>query len=297
MIKEFNLTKFLMGLCAIMVFMVLASQLNADEDMPGFIDIDLPDVGEPKVEVNLTGALFSLAANMLGNEEPETSEFLANLKAVRVRIYDRVSLGDKTLEQASEYYTKQLKKAKWEIMAKIREKDANIGIYSLMKDDTMTGIVVLVGKPQQFTVVNLVGEIDITKLAQLREITGIELDIPEIDMKKRKDIPERKERQRSQKQDEAIQSFLNDDSSRAIALLEELDEAGMSNEMDYALMAFIYNTRGEIDKSYKSLAKLYEFRDFHDISSELYEKAEKTSFDKPEFSKQAKKTSKININT
>lgn len=147
----------------------------------GLIDVDYPPASEAKVEVNLTGALFGLAAKVLKKDEPEVADFVAELKALRVRVYENETLGAKTLKEVMEFYDQQLRKKKWEVLIKVREKDerTTTGVYTLTKQDIVSGLVVVVVDPKETTVVNLAGKIDLAKLGELDKLTGVELNLPD----------------------------------------------------------------------------------------------------------------------
>jgi tetratricopeptide (TPR) repeat protein len=247
--------------------------LAADEPkLEGLIDIDFPGAGEAKVEVNLAGALFSLAAKIVGKDDPEAAELLANLKSVKVRIYDEVALGGKSFDEVMSFYKQQLEKTKWEIMARVKDKESTVGVYALVKKDTVSGLVVLVGNPKEFIVVNLAGNIDLAKLSEIDDITGIDLNLPDnLDFKKRP-TPEQKKKQEEQKK-KATSSFFDGNPDRAIALLEELQEAGIGSDVDYGLIAVLYHSTGSLDKSYYYLGRLYESQHETDISNAFYKKA------------------------
>ena len=198
-------TKWHVNLVVLIACVSLVSISNAQEELKleGLIDIDYPEVGEAKVEVNLAGPLFSLAAKAVGDEDPEASEFLASLKAVRVRIYDQAALGGKSFDEVLGFYKKQLQKPKWEVLARVKENESTVGVYSLTKgkEDIISGLVVLVGNPKECVIVNLAGEIDITKLGKISEAAGNILGLPKINLDEMKSSPEQKKEQKEQKQE------------------------------------------------------------------------------------------------
>ena len=177
-------TKWHVNLVVLIACVSLASISTAQEELKleGLIDIDYPEAGEAKVEVNLAGPLFSLAAKAVGDEDPEASEFLASLKALRVRIYDQAALGGKSFDEILEFYKKQMQKPKWEVLARVKDKASTVGVYSLTKGerDIISGLVVIVGNPKECVIVNLAGEIDITKLGKINEAATKMFGLPGI---------------------------------------------------------------------------------------------------------------------
>lgn len=197
-------TKWHVNLVVLAACVSFVSISTAQEELKleGLIDIDYPGAGEAKVEVNLAGTLFSLAAKAVGEEDPETAEFLAGLKAVRVRIYEQAALGGKSFDEVLEFYKKQMQKPKWEVLARVKDKQSTVGVYSLTKKekDIISGLVVIIGNPKEWVIVNLAGEMDVTKLGKINEAAGNILNLPEIiDVDKMKLSPEEKKEQKEQR--------------------------------------------------------------------------------------------------
>jgi len=193
--------KWHVNLVVLIACVSLASISTAQEELKleGLIDIDYPEAGEAKVEVNLAGPLFSLAAKAVGDEDPEASEFLASLKALRVRIYDQAALGGKSFDEVLEFYKKQMQKPKWEVLARVKEKESAVGVYALTKGDVISGLVVIVGNSKECVIVNLAGDIDVTKLAKISEAAGNILGLPKINLDEMKLSPEEKKEQKEQR--------------------------------------------------------------------------------------------------
>lgn len=257
--------------------------LVAEEEskLEGLIEIDYPYAGEAKVEINLAGTLFALAAKVVRGEEglPEASEFLANLKAVKVRIYDQAALGDKEFGEVLKFYEEQLKKEKWDMLARVKEEDSRVGVYLLTSGDIVSGLTVLVGEPEEVVIVNLAGKIDTAKLSQIHKITGVdflELSEPLRFVKKSPEglqqlklkkvlrmlgpmqLPPEKEKKQKELRAQAIKElFWEDKPERALPLLKELEEEGLTDRADYVLMGMIYYLNGAEEKTRHYVNKAY----------------------------------------
>ena len=260
----------------ILIFFVstgfMITSLTASAAKPktgGMINIDHPDIGEAKVEVNLAGALFALAAKAVGEDDPEAAEFLASLKSVKVRIYDKSSFGSKSPDKVK----KQLKGENWEMLARVKEQNSKsiVSVYSLMDEDVVSGLVVLIGDMSQAIIVNLAGEIDLTKLSEIDKLTGGVLGLPE-ELKIKTLSPKEKKRGKEQKE-KALKSMFDGDPNRAIEILAELEAEGISSRVDHALMAMLYHSTNAPDKAYYHLGMLYELSGYSEISTALYKKA------------------------
>ncbi|MCD6507584.1 DUF4252 domain-containing protein [Candidatus Poribacteria bacterium] len=235
------------------------------------IEIDYPKAGEAKVEINLEGALFSLVAKAMKKENPDLSEVLSSLKAIKVRIYDRTSLGGGDLNEVLKFYEEQLSRTRWQVLTRVREEKSKIVVYSLTKEDTITGLVVLVGNPEEVVIVNLAGKIDLTRLSELDRITGVDINLPDLNIEE-KTLPKRKDKGGNRRK--AIRNLFDGDLESALAHLQKLEREGINNAADYALMALLYYSLGDLGESYRCLGKLYEVENLKDISSVFYRKAE-----------------------
>ena len=243
-------------------FMLPALSAAEEESrIEGMIEIDYPFAGEAKVEVNLAGTLFALAAKVVRNGEPETSDFLANLKALKVRIYDKAALGEKGFDEVLKFYEEQLKKEKWDVMARVKEEDSKVGVYSLTKGDIVSGLIVLVGEPDEVVIVNLAGNIDVTKLSQIDKLTGVDLHLSDLNIEKK--LPPDKQKKQEEQRGKALKSFWDGKPDEAIAILEGLEKEGINNRADYALMAVLYNSIGAVDKSSDYLGMLRMLKGLH----------------------------------
>lgn len=243
-------------------FMLPALSAAEEESrIEGMIEIDYPFAGEAKVEVNLAGTLFALAAKVVRNGEPETSDFLANLKALKVRIYDKAALGEKGFDEVLKFYEEQLKREKWDVMARVTEESSKVGVYSLTKGDIVSGLIVLTGKPDEVVIVNLAGNIDVTKLSEIDKLTGVDLHLSDLDIEK--ELPPKEQKKQEEQREKALKSFWDGEPDEAIAFLEGLEKEGINNRADYALMAVLYNSAGAVDKSSDYLGKLRKLRGLH----------------------------------
>jgi len=146
----------------------------------GMIELDCPYAEKTKFSINLGGFPFFLAAKVMGDKDPEVSELLASIKAAKIRIYDRTALGEKKIQEVLSFYKEQLRKPEWEVLVSVKDKESTVGVYSLAKGDIISGLVVLVGGPDELVVINLAGKIDITELSEVGEIAGVDLNLPEL---------------------------------------------------------------------------------------------------------------------
>jgi Domain of unknown function (DUF4252) len=138
------------------------------------------------VDVSLDTGLLALAARFLGDkdaEEARVKAMLTGLKGVYVRSYEFGA--DGAFGQADvEMIRRQLSAPGWSRMAGVRSKRdrADVDVYVWLDGDRIGGLGILATEPRRFTVVNIVGAID---LDQLRGLEGFGL--PRLDLEKDKD--------------------------------------------------------------------------------------------------------------
>lgn len=136
------------------------------------------------VNISLDPALLGLAAGFLDSSDPEdaaTKELIAGLKGIYVRSYtfDR----DFAYPSAQvELVRKQLAAPGWQRLVQVNStKDhTHVDIYVSVDRGVANGLAIIASEPREFTIVNIVGSIDLAKLHRLEGKFGIpKLDLPE----------------------------------------------------------------------------------------------------------------------
>ncbi len=158
----------------------LLSLAQDNEKIEGLIDIDYSELGSPKVEVNLSGSLLSLGIEAIPKDKSELKKFLADLKAIKVRVYDKGRLIGKNVDNVIKLHDDILAKNKWESIARINDNNTKVNV-SLLKNKDKEGIVsgmfVFVESPNEIVIVNIAGNIDIVKLPELAKMAGFNFDM------------------------------------------------------------------------------------------------------------------------
>ena len=156
----------------------------------GFIGFDFPNAPEAKIEVNLSGKLIALVAKA-AKQEPKVAKLIKMLTGVYVRGYDSDAA---SFDAMLRHYEDKLKKEKWEVIAKVKEKDETVQVCMLINQDTIRGIFVMAAEPTQTILVNIVGQIDPERIGELLESLGglglpqlKDVDIKADDVSKTKD--------------------------------------------------------------------------------------------------------------
>ena len=158
---------------------MLAAALAAAPDvrvkMPNFES--MAEKASDSVNITLDSALLSIAAGFLDSSKPEDAaakELIAGLKGIYVKSYTF----DKDYAYPSadvDMLKKQLSAPLWQRLVGVRSRkeQANVDIYMAIDQGSANGLVIIASEPRQFTIVNIVGSIDLQKLHRLEGKFGI----------------------------------------------------------------------------------------------------------------------------
>ena len=173
--------KFAISLAALAAAASLALPISAaaggpDPELriPSFAH--LRDKASDSVDMTIDGFLLRIARKFAarGAEDEDNAEdraaldLLSNIKSVRVRNFEFET--DDAYSQADiDSVRKQLSGPGWSPLVQVhkREPREDVDVYVCMENGKTTGLAVIASEPREFTIVNIVGSIDIDKFAQL----------------------------------------------------------------------------------------------------------------------------------
>lgn len=141
------------------------------------INLDFPglaDRAEEVVDVTLDASMLRLAARFLGNDsdEREIRDMINGLTGIYVRSYSFAKDGE--YDRALLDRVKSQLGATWKPLVTVRSKTKeNVNIMADVRGDRINGLVIIAAEPREFTVVNIVGHIDIERLSKLEGEFGI----------------------------------------------------------------------------------------------------------------------------
>src|SRR5262249_461901 len=128
------------------------------------------------VDVNLDERLMHLAARVFNDkdeDEREVKKMINGLKGIYVKSYEFDTEGQYTPADL-EIIRTQLRAPGWTRLVNVtRKKDGIIGVYLLFNGDAVGGLAVLHTDDKELTVVNIVGPVDLDKLAKLEGQLGV----------------------------------------------------------------------------------------------------------------------------
>jgi hypothetical protein len=137
------------------------------------------------VDITLDPNLLGLAANFLDASKPDENDvkqLIAGLKGIYVHSF--------TFDKDYAYPTadveavrKQLSQQGWQSLVQAHnvKEQTNVDIYLNATHGNANGLAIIASKPREFTIVNIVGSIDLQKLHRLEGKFGIpkmQLDAP-----------------------------------------------------------------------------------------------------------------------
>jgi len=128
------------------------------------------------VDVNVGGFLLGLARAFTKEERKTDPELriLDDIKAVKVRSY-KFDSDDAYSKADVESVRGQLKGPEWNSLVQVHKRDGqqDVDVFVCVEDNKTCGLAVIATEPREFTVVSIVGSIDIDKLAELEGEFGI----------------------------------------------------------------------------------------------------------------------------
>jgi hypothetical protein len=126
------------------------------------------------VDVTIDGMLLRIAKHFAKEEGDEDLAFLSDVKSVRVRNFTFDSDGAYSRDDI-ESVRKQLSGPGWSALVQSHKRDPqeDVDVYICVEGDKILGIAVIASEPREFTIVNVIGSIDIDKIAKLEGQFGI----------------------------------------------------------------------------------------------------------------------------
>jgi hypothetical protein len=128
------------------------------------------------VDVNVDERLMRLASKVFSDkdtEEREIKKVIAGLKGVYVKVFEFETEGQYSASDLATIRA-QLGAPGWTRLVNVTsKKEGNLEVYLLMNGDMVNGLAVLASDVKELAVVNIVGPVDLDKLAKLEGQFGI----------------------------------------------------------------------------------------------------------------------------
>lgn len=175
-------TRLATPLIALLLIAVSAVVTRAQDSRLQLNSLDhLAAKASQSVDVNIDEKLIRIALKVFSDNDPEEREVkkvVAGIKGIYVKSFEFETDGQFTAADMDTIRT-QLRGPGWTRLVNVMsKKEGNLEVYLLMNGETVGGLAVLSSDLRELTVVNIVGPVDLDKLAKLEGQFGIpELDI------------------------------------------------------------------------------------------------------------------------
>jgi Domain of unknown function (DUF4252) len=152
----------------------LASAQDAQLKLPAFTD--LKEKAIKSVDLTIDSTTLGMMGWFMSDTDPEAAELkktLHGVKSVQIRSYKFTS--DFAYSRADvEAVRSQLTGPGWSQLVQVHDSDKNEGvdIYIAVADKTVKGFALIAADRREFTIVNIVGAVDLDQVARLRKTFG-----------------------------------------------------------------------------------------------------------------------------
>jgi hypothetical protein len=128
------------------------------------------------VDVNIDERLIQLAAKVFNDkdeDEAQIKKLVNGLKGIYVKSFEFENENDYSSADVDSIRS-QLREPAWSRLVNVRSKrDGIVEVYVALNGTDVVGLAVLSAEPKELTVVNIVGPVDLEKLAKLEGNLGI----------------------------------------------------------------------------------------------------------------------------
>jgi Domain of unknown function (DUF4252) len=138
---------------------------------------DLEDRAEEVVDVTLDATMLKMAARLFSKhasdpDERAIGDMIRGLEGIYVRSFEFAKTGEYDRRLVDQI--KSQLGPTWKPLVTVRStKKENVDIMADMRGERVVGLVIIAAEPRELTVVNIVGPIDIERLADLEGEFGI----------------------------------------------------------------------------------------------------------------------------
>ena len=138
--------------------------------IPDFRELD--HQAREAVNINLDGLLLHAAAAFIDDKDPDaaaTKRLLAGIHAIQIRSYQFDHEGGYSQDDVNAI-RRQLNAPGWSQLVKTHDqKGQDVDIFIRLEHDRPEGLAVVVSEPREFTVVNIVGSINLDDLPKIEK--------------------------------------------------------------------------------------------------------------------------------
>lgn len=158
-----------LSLAVLVTLPASAQKLNLDQL------VGLADKADEVVDITLDAEMLKLAAKFFSGKDAEeraVRDMISGLEGIFVRAYEFSETG--AYDRALPDRLRSQLGPTWKPLVTVRSKTKeNVNIMADMRGDRVQGLVIIAAEPKELVVVNIVGAIDIERLASLEGQFGI----------------------------------------------------------------------------------------------------------------------------
>jgi len=170
-------TKLAAPLVALLLIAASAAATRAQDSRLQLASLDhLAAKASQSVDVNLDERLMRIALKVFSDddaEEREVKKVVAGIKGIYVKSFEFENEGQYTTADMETIRT-QLRGPGWTRLVNVMsKKEGNLEVYLLMNGEQVGGLAVVSSDVRELTVVNIVGPVDLDKLAKLEGQFGV----------------------------------------------------------------------------------------------------------------------------
>ena len=157
--------------CLLLTLPLLASAQTPELKIPAFDDLQHKAVDS--VSITLDSMILGLAGNFMNDGDPNAAQLkktLAGLKSVQVRSF-RFDSDFAYSKSDLDSVRTQLSTPGWSRLVQVRDRDKNedVDVYLAIDKHIVKGVAIITSDPRKFTIVNVVGTLDMDEIAQLQK--------------------------------------------------------------------------------------------------------------------------------
>lgn len=167
-----------------LAFPMLAAAEGAQLDLPAFSH--LQEQATDIVDITLGSWPLALASRLMEADDPQSAEMkkvIAGVRSIAVRSYEFDS--DFVYSKADIAAVRaQLSRPGWTQLAQVRDRkrEEEVDVYVAFDHDKATGFAIIASEPRKFTILNIVGALDLEQVAKLRQ--HLDLDLPQVGLER-----------------------------------------------------------------------------------------------------------------
>jgi hypothetical protein len=135
------------------------------------------------VDITLGTWPLALASKLMDADDPADAEMkkvISGIESIAVRSYEFDSDFVYSKEDV-DAVRKQLSAPGWTQLAQVRKRDKaqEVDVYVALTDEQAKGFAIVASEPRKFTILNVVGSIDLEQLAKLHHHMDLHVDLDE----------------------------------------------------------------------------------------------------------------------